>query len=68
MNTSGNNTVEFFGKNTIENSDSLTLSTNLYVVIDTIESTLNIVKMMIWENIVCLNIFRAGKYARCQNW
>ena len=57
MNTSGNNTVEFFGKNTIENSDSLTLSTNLYVVIEAMELILNIVKIIICNNMVFLNIF-----------
>ena len=52
MNMAGNNTVESLGKNTIENSESLALSTNLYVAIEAMGAMLNI----IWKNIVCLII------------
>ena len=58
MKISGNNTVESLGKDTIENSDSLALSTNLYVVIEAMGSMLNIVKMTIWKNIGCPNMIR----------
>ena len=59
MNISGNNTVESLDKNTIEfeNSDSSELSSNLYVVIEAMELILNIVKIIIGNNIVFLNIF-----------
>ena len=57
MNISGNNTVESLDKNTIENSDSCEFSTNLYVVIEAMELILNIVKIIIGNNIVFLNIF-----------
>ena len=57
MNISGNNTVESLDKNTIENSDSCELSSNLYVVIEAMELILNIVKIIIGNNMVFLNIF-----------
>ena len=58
MNEAGKNTVESLGKDTIENSDSSALSTNLYVVIEAMGPMLNIVKMPILKDIACLNILR----------
>ena len=64
MNISGNNTVESLDKNTIENSDSSELSSNLYFVIEAMELILNIVKITICNNIVFLNIFTQASLVR----
>ena len=55
VNNAGNNTVESLVKDTVENSDSSALSTNLYVAI---EALMGAMLKIIWKNIVCLNILR----------
>ena len=68
MYISANNTVESLDKNTIENSDSYEFSTNLYVVIEAMELILNIVKIIIGNNMVFLNIFtQASMFATKTN-
>ena len=55
MNNAGNNTVESLVKDTVENSDSSALPTNLYVAI---EALMGAMLKIIWKNTVWLNILR----------